>query len=234
MATQTLAPSVAPAPVAATPAGVTITPPDPTWVPMAFPPGRFDRWLRRRQHRKADRPDEVWNGVYVVMPGPNNNHGEMVLDFGLAIKLGLQGVLDARVGGGANVSDDREDWTKNYRCPDVTVYLPTNPAEDRDTHWLGSPDFAVEIVSKGDRSWDKFDFYAKVGIRELLYVERRPWFLELYRREGSAWTLAGRSEPETSAKINSTVLPLSFRLIAAEPRPRVEITVADGRGPWLA
>ena len=234
MSTQTLAPSAAPAPVAVTPPCVTITPPDPAWVPMAFPPGRFDRWLRRRQRLKSDRPDEVWNGVYVIMPGPNITHQEIVFDLAIAIKLGLHGMLDARVAGGANVSDDREDWTKNYRCPDVTVFLPGNPAVDRDTHWLGGPDFAVDIVSQGDRSRDKLDFYANVGIHELLYVERRPWFLELYRREGTTWTFASRSDPETSAKIDSTVLPLSFRLIAAEPRPRVEITAADGRGPWLA
>ena len=234
MSTQTLAPSAAPAPVAVTPPSVTITPPDAGWVPMAFPPGRFDRWLRRRQRLKADRPDEVWSGVYVVMPGPNNNHQGILGDLVFAFRSGLVGLPDANVFPGNNVSDDRDDWTKNYRCPDLTVFLPGNPAEDRETHWLGGPDFAVEIVGKGDRAWDKFDFYAKVGVREFLYVERRPWFLELYRREGTTWTIAGRSDLETSAKIDSTVLPLSFRLIAAQPRPRVEITAADGRGPWLA
>ena len=64
------------------------------------------------------------------------------------------------------------NWTKNYRCPDVAVFLPGNPAEDRETHWLGGPDFAVEIVSRDDRSRKKFDFYAKVGVRELLLVDR--------------------------------------------------------------
>jgi len=211
-----------------------VTPPDAGWVPVAFPPGVFDRWLRRRQRRKADRPDEVWNGVYVVMPDPNNEHQEMIVKFAFAFMMGLGENSGARIFPGNNVSDDREDWTRNYRCPDVTVYLPGNPAEDRGTHWLGGPDFAVEIVSKGDRSRDKFGFYASVGVRELLFVDRRPWAIELFRREGLTWTLAGRSEPANSATLESNVLPLSFRLLPAEPRPRLEILGRDGRGPWLA
>jgi Uma2 family endonuclease len=234
MTTQTLSPIEAPAPVQAAAPSVTITPPDAGWVPVAFPPGAFDRWLRRRQRRKADRPDEVWNGVYVVMPDPNIIHQELGTRFAAGVMIHLEGVIEARVIAGINVSADREDWTKNYRCPDVAVFLPGNPAEDRKSHWLGGPDFAVEIVSKGDRSRDKFGFYASVGVRELLYVERRPWALELYRREGTGWVLSGLSVPETSAILKSSVLPLSFRLIPAEPRPRLEILGRDGRGPWLA
>ena len=31
------------------------------------------------------------------------------------------------------------------------------------THWLGGPDFAVEIVSEDDRTRDKIPFYSESG-----------------------------------------------------------------------
>jgi Uma2 family endonuclease len=228
MTTETLAP------IAGTLPAQGVIPPDADWVPVAFPRGAWERWLRRRQRWGVDRQDEVWDGVYMVMPDPNNNHQELILKLTFAFVQGLVEIPEARIFPGINVSDRQEEWTKNYRCPDAAVYLPGNPAEDRDSHWFGGPDFAVEIVSKGDRSRDKFGFYARAGVRELLYIERRPWALELYRRDGINWILSGRSDTRNSTAVESTLLPLSFRLIAAEPRPRIEILGRHGGGPWIA
>lgn len=233
MSTQTLNPGDAPAIAEVSSKSVAITPPDAGWLPVAFPPGSFKRWLKRRQYSGGDRLDEVWNGVYIVMPPPNNEHQEMVGLFVAAFIAALQPQAGARVIPGGGITDRRDEWTNNFRCPDVAIYLPGNAAEDRDTHYLGGPDVAVEIVSKGDRSRDKFDFYATVGVRELLYVERRPWALDLYRLEANMWTRVGRSELSTSAVLESNVLPLNFRLIPSEPRPRLELLGRDGRGPWL-
>ena len=237
MTTKTLDPiATAGTPVPAAPPipAQVVQPPDAGWIPVAFPAGAWKRWLRRRQRRKADRPDEVWDGVYLIMPDPNINHQELVGKLTFAFMSGLTEIPDARVFPGTNVSDRQEDWTKNYRCPDVAVFLPGNPAEARGTHWFGGPDFAVEIVSKGDRSRDKFDFYARTGVRELLYVERQPWALELYRRVGQHWILTGRSYPPDQRVLESTILPLSFRSIPDQPRPRIEVFGRNGRGPWLA
>ncbi len=205
---------------------------------VSIPPKTLKRIVRRRQITGADRFDEVWDEVYVLSPLANNEHQK------LASKLLI--ALDAVVGGderfnififaGANVSDRGDDWTKNYRCPDVLVFLPGNPAEDRETHWLGGPDFAVEILSRGDRAREKFAFYARVGVRELLLVERRPWGLELYRLVGDDYELVGKSDLEDPALLPSIVLPLSFRLVLVpgEPRPHVELAKADGTQRWLA
>ena len=100
---------------------------------------------------------------------------------------------------GVNVSDREVKWTKNYRCPDVAVFLPGNPAKDRGTHWFGGPDFAVEVISPTTGPGKKFAFYAKVGVRELLLVDRKPWALELYRLQDGVLKLVGKSIPETSA-----------------------------------
>ena len=95
-----------------------------------------------------------------------------------------------KVFAGCNVSDQPKRWKRNYRCPDVAVFLPGNPAEDRKTHWFGGPDFAVEIISRFDRSREKFGFYKSVGVRELLLVDRHPWALELYRADARTGSLS--------------------------------------------
>jgi Uma2 family endonuclease len=107
------------------------------------------------------------------------------------------------------------------------VFLPGNPAEDRGSHWFGGPDLAVEITSRFDRSREKFDFYAKVGIRELLLVDRRPWQLELHRRNGDRRELVGRTGLDDPFALSSRVLPLTFRLISGPSRPKIEVGRAN-------
>jgi hypothetical protein len=189
--------------------------------------------LRKRRECGGDRHDEVWNGVYVLSPIANNEHMALVEGLSFACRMAA---ADALILPGCNVSDQHENWTKNYRVPDVAVFLPGNPAEDRETHWYGGPDFAVEIPSKGDRARKKFDFYARVGVRELLVVDRDPWRLELYRRgpQEERLALVGGSDPDHPQPIASHVLPLTFRLVPGPKRPQIEtVRAADGRA-WLA
>lgn len=202
---------------------------------MILPKSDFKRILRQRRISGGDRWDEVWNGVYVMSPIADNEHQELGYQLAKCIESVLSDSQPSvRVFPGCNVSDRLEDWTKNYRCPDVAVFLPGNPAKDCRSHWLGGPDFAVEIVSRGDRSRKKFQFYAKAGVRELLIVNRRPWRLDLYHRTANDWTLAGQSTPENGIEIQSRVLSLTLRLIPDQPRPKIELSrVPDGK-TWLA
>jgi len=190
--------------------------------------------IRRRRRCGADHHDEVWDGVYIMSPDPTNEHQEICGDLHFAFKSSLSAVAKARVLPGCNITDLSEKWMRNFRVPDVAVFLPGNPAEDRDTHWLGGPDFAVEVLSPNDRARKKFAFHAKVGVRELLLVDRKPWRLELYRAEGSGMKRVGRVIPGSSEVLTSEVLPLAFRLVAGEARPMIEITQAADARTWLA
>jgi Uma2 family endonuclease len=97
--------------------------------------------------------------------------------------------------------------------PDVLVFLPDTKAEDCGSHWLGGPDFAVEIVSPGDRTLEKLDFYAKIGTRELLVVDRDPWQLTLYRATDASKLLPiAISSLTQTAVVKSEIVPLGFSL----------------------
>ena len=144
----------------------------------------LDSWIDKqpkagRAVSGADRYDEVWDGIYVVPPLPDNEH------------------QDLRAGLGAG------------------------------------PDFCAEVTTPGDRSRDKLDFYAGIGVRELLLVDRDPWFLELYRLNGGRLGLVGRSELAHPDALVSTVVPVSFRLAAGAERPAIEVVHRDGVQRWL-
>jgi Uma2 family endonuclease len=106
-------------------------------------------------------------------------------------------------------------------------------AKNCDTHWMGGPDFTIEIVSPKDRSRQKLDFYASLGVRELLIIDRYPWSIELYRLEGGKLTDSVKSTMTGSEVLVSQVVPLSFRLVAGGVRPNIEVTHRDGVQKWL-
>ena len=202
-------------------------------VAVVLDPRLQDELIAERRARGLDRYDEVWDGVYVMSPLANNEHQELVGGISHALRTVVNVANLGRAFPGCNVSDREDDWTENYRCPDAAVFLNGTTAEDRDTHWFGGPDFAVEIVSPHDRSREKFGFYASVATRELLIVDRYPWALELYRLQGGELRLVGRSTVERPEILASEVLPLSWRLIAGQRRPQIEVVHADGRQRWV-
>ena len=190
------------------------------------------------EHRRAcdgDRFDEVWEGVYVMAPLANIEHQQLMINLGAAFVNAFASQPEVRVFPGVNVSDRKKDWKNNYRCPDVAVVLPGSRAVDCDTFYFGGPDFVVEIASDYDRSREKFDFYSRVGVREMLIVDRNPWQLELYRLDGSELAPVGKSDPAGQQSIASQVLPLTFRLLSRPTgRPQIEIVKPESNERWLA
>jgi Uma2 family endonuclease len=188
--------------------------------------------LAQRQEAGSDRWDEVWKGVYILMPLPNDEYQDIVGELLYVLKAVVQRKGLGLVRPGVNVSDRIQDWESNYRCPDVVVFLNDTKAENHDTFWYGGPDFAVEVVSPHDRSHEKFAFYASVGTRELLLIDREPWSLELFRLSEGALNSVSRSTAESGTELRSETVPLSFALKAAEGRPRIEIRHHDGQQAW--
>jgi len=195
-------------------------------------------WLesRLREERKAtgvDRYDETWEGVYVIMPFPNNEHQEVVLELTALLREVIKKESLGRVFPGVNLSDRGEDWTHDYRTPDVAVFLNTGKAEDCGTHWRGPADFLIEIVSPHDRTWEKLPFYGRLGVVELLIVDRDPWKLELYRHDAGELKPAGRSTVEGGETLESCSVPLMFQLVAGEERPQIRVTHPESERTWF-
>jgi Uma2 family endonuclease len=129
---------------------------------LVIDPDLEERLQAERRASGADRYDEVWEGVYHMSPLAGNLHQQIVARltgiFYNTIDLPGLGLVRA----GVNVSDREEGWEFNYRVPDVAVFLAGTAARDCGAHWLGGPDFAVEIASPEDDIRDKLPFYASV------------------------------------------------------------------------
>ena len=188
--------------------------------------------VAERQSRGIDQFDEVWEGVDVMAPMANLEHQRIAT----AIANVFCNLFDVQNLGetyaGCNISDRVEDWKQNYRCPDVALYLTGTTAIPYDAFWYGGPDFGIEIISPHDRSREKLDFYAKVGTRELLLIDRDPWALELYRLDEKALLLVDTSTLEQPHVLTSQVVPLTWKLVPGESRPQIEIHHADDRQQW--
>ncbi len=193
---------------------------------------RLEAWVRAQRSADASEHDEVWEGVLMMTPMANMEHQDIATGLSAVLRVVVDWTGSGKVYQGANVSDREQGWDQNYRVPDVVVVLPGSRARDCDTHLCGGPDFLAEIVSPHDHSREKLRFYGKIGVRELLLVDRDPWALELYQPRGSELQLTGRSLPDDPQSLPSAVLPLSFLLQSGTPRPRIEVVHADGEQRW--
>jgi len=191
-----------------------------------------ERLQAERAAAGADRYDEVWEGDYMMAPMPNNEHQFLVARLTRVLDEVITDNERGMVFPGTNVSDRVDRWEQNYRVPDVAVFLKTTTAENHGTFWLGGPDLAIEIVSPDDQSRGKLDFYARVGTRELLVVDRAPWQLELYRLRGAKLELVCISTPAESSKINLETCMLSLEIQPSEERPRIVVTQMDDNRSW--
>jgi len=189
-----------------------------------------ERLIAERRASGADKFDEVWEGVYVMSPLANMEHQRFATDLCAVFHDVVRRARLGDVYQGANVSDRRIDWIKNYRCPDIAVYLKANAANNCGTHMLGGPEIAVEVLSPGDRAFEKLPFYAAVSTREVIIVERNPWGMYLFGNNGAGeMKELERIAAGDGMVMRSRVLPLRFQILSDEMGLRMEVDHDDGR-----
>jgi Uma2 family endonuclease len=196
-------------------------------------PSLEERLILERQRTGADRYDEVWEGIYVMSPIANVEHQDIVTRLAAVLQEVVGWPRLGSVFAGLNLSDRGDDWEHNYRVPDVAVFLRGTEGENLDTHWRGAADFLVEVTSPGDRTREKLPFYGSLGVKELLIVDRQFWSLELYFLCAGELQSQGRSDPQSGDVLQSSVLPLTFRLVRGDPRPQIEVSHAGTARSWL-
>lgn len=125
------------------------------------PPPPFAELLAARRRWGADRRDEVWKGVLHMNPPPSHEHQMIaqqlaVLLHPLAAAAGLQALVQAFALGD---SDD-------YRVPDGGLHRSGARGV-----WHPTAALVIEIVSPGDESFGKLDFYAAHDVDEVLIID---------------------------------------------------------------
>lgn len=178
--------------------------------------------IAERKTLGHDRFDEVWEGVYMMAPAPNDEHSLIVMRLSHFFDdvVGIPGKGEVRTA--INISDRAIGWEKNFRVPDLAVMLRGGKSSNRGSYWQGGPDFVVEVCSPDEDPHEKLEFYETVGVRELLMVNRDPWKLELFRLAGGELKLACETTPG-GPEFTSTVIPFQFSLAAGSDRPEVVV-----------
>jgi len=125
-------------------------------------PHELDALLERRRSSGLDRLDEVWAGVYHMVPAPSFSHARISQQLAEltgppARAAGLVPVMSI-----FNLGDSDQD----FRVPDGGLHRPGVGGV-----WIPTAALVVEIVSPGDETWLKLPFYAQRGVDELLIVD---------------------------------------------------------------
>lgn len=123
-------------------------------------PTELQAFLKRRRQLDQDRKDEVWEGVYHVVPAPHDRHADLQAQ--IIESLGPRGRAAAlRPRGEFNLGEP-----KNFRVPDAALLRPGPGGV-----YLPTAALVVEILSPGDETWQKLPFYAAHQVDELLILD---------------------------------------------------------------
>jgi Uma2 family endonuclease len=191
---------------------------------MLIENSRLEEELKeQRRTTGADQHDEVWDGTYFMPPMANDDHQEIVAGFMFVLGASVGVPSLGKVRPGVNLAASAEDWERDYRVPDVVVFMADTSAENHNRFWTGPADFIVEITSPRDHTYEKLPFYSQIGVRELLIVNQQSWALELYRHQDGVLQKVAESTLENPELLSSEKLPLKFRLIAGTMRPQIEV-----------
>ena len=124
------------------------------------PPPQLEELLERRRHMGADRHDEVWGGVYHMVPAASIAHSLIAHRLSVLLDAPAR-AADLHVGMEFNMG-----VLSDFRVPDLGVHR-----ELRSGSWIPTAAIAIEILSPGDETWEKLPFYAEHGVDELVIVE---------------------------------------------------------------
>jgi Uma2 family endonuclease len=119
--------------------------------------------IERRRRLGIDGRDEVWAGVYRMIPPPNLAHqrvGEQLSTL-LAAPARAAGLRALIREFGIGTPDD-------FRVPDGGLLYG-----ELDGVWLPTAALVLEILSPRDQTWQKLAFYAARGVNEVLIVDPR-------------------------------------------------------------
>jgi Uma2 family endonuclease len=179
---------------------------------MLEPPPGF---LEERHRLGHDRFDEMWEGVLHMVPFPSDPHQTFTSDLFLVLgPIAKARGLRPTIQSGVYLADD------DYRGPDIVV---TQLAHRTRRGVEGGAEFVVETLSPNDDSYKKLPFYAKLGVKEALYVHPETRIFDFYvLRDGALQIVC----PDPKGRARCETLGVSF---ATGRGPRLEVAWRGGK-----
>lgn len=146
-------------------------------------PPELEELIERRHALGQDIFDEIWHGEYHAAPGPSVEHARVIYE--LTALLGPLSKQAGLVGTGPFNLGEPND----YRVPDGGFHRrrPTGT-------YLSGAAVILEVVSPDDETYNKFDFYGRHGVEELIVAEPATHVVRIWQLTGNGYTESGRSE----------------------------------------
>jgi Uma2 family endonuclease len=172
------------------------------------------RELERRRRMGLDSRDEMWEGVLHMAPAPSDEHqrilDELIVFLVPLVKRQRKGTMRS----GINVFDEKAA-SEDYRIPDLTfVAAGRESLLAADGVRGGGPDAVLEIRSPADETYEKLPFFARLGVREVLVVDRDTKKPEVFRLAGSHYLAVAQ---DREGCVTSECLGVRLRQVAGPP-----------------
>jgi len=175
-----------------------------------------DSLIAERRRLGLDKRDEVWEGVpHMNEPGSLEHQrleGRLVTT--------LSGVCDSAgllILPEAGVFDPDVPGYKDFRTPDVVV--ADRPATtERGVEGLAA--LVVEIRSPGDESFEKIRFYGRIGVAELLIIDRDTKDVRRWVNNGAGTLTEVPASPDGWHDL--AALPVELRGSAGDLQVRID------------
>lgn len=142
-----------------------------------------------RRHTGSDRWDEVWEGTLHLPPMRNREHVHFQYLLHRYLDDHWAKHVDGAIYHDRNVAMGVENWTRDFRIPDLVLLAEDRLGIDKEEYIAGGPDVVVEIHTPDDESHDKLPFYATIGTREVWIIDRDSKTPEIYALTGETLLL---------------------------------------------
>jgi Uma2 family endonuclease len=168
--------------------------------------------IDERRRLGLDVRDEMWDGVLHMVPPPSEAHAEFSIEFVFVIgpiakQRGLVPRMETGLFRAAN----------DYRVPDQLYRRP----DQRSDRGAEGAELVVEIRSPRDETYEKIDFYSRMGVSEMIVAHPEERRVELFRAVGGRLVPV---QPGSDGVLESEVLGIALRTVDG----KLEITWDGG------
>ena len=142
--------------------------------------------IEERKRTGAHQWDEMWEGELHTPPMPNRWHQELEYELLHWLKTNWGRPRGNKVHHQVNLAPPG-GWPNDYRIPDIVLLTPDRFHIDRVEYCEGAPNVVVEIRSPDDETYEKFDFYAELGVPEVWVIDRDTGMPEVFTLAGDRY-----------------------------------------------
>lgn len=140
-------------------------------------------WIEERKRSGAHRFDEFWDGVLHIPPPRTTGQQALLGDLSSYLEECWARPRGCKAHHGVNITTpkDEPNWLHNFRIADIVLLDPPRFAIDKNDYTVGAPLVVIDLASPGDETYDRFPFYAGLGVPEVWVFHRDTRTPEIHR-----------------------------------------------------